>query len=91
MLTIENGDVFKDGRPMLCLVRKVWGDGAPTHAELDAVQRELAAVLNVQRAAHAVLFCLDSPLEGDVRPMMRPAIDGLRAALNPEAKESVNV
>lgn len=35
----------------------------------------------LQAYAAATLFCLDSPLEGDVRPMMQPTIDGLRAAL----------
>jgi hypothetical protein len=32
-------------------------------------------------AARTVMFCLDSPLEGDVRPLMKQAIRALRQAI----------
>lgn len=41
---------------------------------------------HLERTARAVLFCLDSPLAGDVRPLMQPAIAGLREALDGDAE-----
>lgn len=50
----------------------------PTSPRAPAQEQPAAAL---QRAARAVLFCLDSPLTGDVRPLMQGEIRALRDAL----------
>lgn len=45
VFTVAGGDICRDGVPVFVLVRKTWGDGAPTHRDLDHWSSEIAAAL----------------------------------------------
>lgn len=47
--------IARNGETMLSLVRKSWGDGAPSHSDLEAVQADVAKILESASLALDVL------------------------------------
>lgn len=48
--TLANGQIARDGEPLLVLVRACWGDDAMPAAELSALERRIVELLNAAEA-----------------------------------------
>jgi hypothetical protein len=48
--TLEHGQIRRNGEPIVTLVRAVWGDGAPSWAEINAFEAQVVDALNAQAA-----------------------------------------
>ena len=44
--TLDHGQLTLNGTPVLTMIRAVWGDGYAPAADIDALERRIAALLN---------------------------------------------